>query len=67
MRVVLKEDFVVVKMEELIDLLDERVGMESIGEGMMVVVRDHDLVADLDEDVLPSRMACTECTHRILR
>ena len=67
MRVVLKEDFVVVKMEELIDLLDERVAMESIGEGMMVVVRDHDLVVDLDEDVLQSRMACTECTHRILR
>ena len=66
MRVVLKEDFVVVKMEELIDLLDERVGMESIGEGMMVV-RDHDLVVDLDEDVLQSRMARTECTHRILR
>lgn len=66
MRVVLKEDFVVVKMEELIDLLDERVAMESIGEGMMVVVRDHDLVVDLDEDVLQSRMACTKCTRRIL-
>jgi hypothetical protein len=65
-KVVLKEDCVVVKMEELIDLLDARVEMESIGEGMMVV-RDHDLVVDLDEDVLQSRLACTECTHRILR
>jgi hypothetical protein len=65
-KVVLKEDCVVVKMEELIDRLDARVEMESIGEGMMVV-RDHDLVVDLDEDVLQSRLACTECTHRILR
>jgi hypothetical protein len=65
-RVDLKEDFVVVRMEELIDLRDERVAMESIGEGMMVV-RDHDLVVDLDEDVLQSRMVCIECTHRILR
>jgi len=64
-KVVLKEDFVVVKTEELTDLLDERVGTESTGEGMMVV-RDHDLVVDLGEDVLQSRMACTKCTRRIL-
>jgi len=64
-RVVPKEDFVVVTMVELIDLPDERVEMESIGGGM-TVERDPDLVVDLEEDVLQSRIACTGCTYRIV-
>ena len=53
-------------MVELIDLPDERVGMESIGGGMTVAGKDHDLAVDLEEDVLQSRIACTGCTHSIL-
>lgn len=63
MRAVPKEDFVVVTMVGLIDLPDERVGMESIGGGMMVAGKDHDLAVGLEEDVLQSRIACTGCTH----
>ena len=46
------------RMVEHIDLRDVKVVKESIVDVMMVE-RDHDLVADLVGDVLLSRMACT--------
>jgi len=47
-------DFVVVMMPT--DPHDGRVATESIVDAMMLVVRDHDSVVDLEEDVLLSKM-----------
>jgi len=52
----LLEAFVVETMVVRIDLLDEKVVMENIADGMMVE-RGLDLAEDLDEDVLLNKLA----------
>jgi hypothetical protein len=58
-KAVIKVVFVVVMMAEHIDLLDGKAVMENIVDVMMVLETDHDLVVDLVEAVLLSRLACT--------